>query len=507
MPTFWEIDVDSKGRGVELAWREESKQDWTVIGEKTAKRFRIAVPSSGRFLLRARPTDRNGKVLADEQKILTLEGGGPVTDRPDPADLTVPEPEVAQDGAAFFITQRAPLGQRQEEYLWECRHSLSGVDPEDAKQVGIFDVGDSTREDSWSGVGEQEIHVRIIRKADGVCGPWFSTALTPKDATEADTQDHSTGFASGTILPIGDVDVEPLEIASGNLRMRSDVALDDFANTALDDLAETTLDMMGGTPSLGRYRTPTVVLPETQAFAVEFCPVTGTITRPSLSLDDLAVEPLGPPELDDDDEPLDNEVDRMSATLEGTEEPVRAELKVATSASDSPTWSDADFKPHVPGKVHVCRSVAYEVTLRSLRGVVVEFSSLRIRRETVCRRCDARLVHVLREQTGHAIPRGKVVYLDGSGDVALAKADAVGTLAVGIVSLVPDANHLFVATSGIMRWPSHGLTLGTRYYLSPVTAGALTSTRPSGGEFIQSIVVPITSDELFIQIGQGEETA
>lgn len=511
MATHWEVDVEHEGRGVELAYREQSAQDWTLVGERPGSRFRVSVNAAGVFQLRARPVGTDGRPQADKQKVLTLDPGGPVTDRPDPTTLSVPETEVAQEGSAFLITQRGPLGQPAAEYRWECRHSLTAVDPEDAKQVGIFDIGETAREDAWSGLGTvtQSIHVRLIRRADGVCGAWQSVDILPKDATEADAEDHSTDFAGGTIVPICEDGPEPLEVDAGNILMRSDVSLDDFAAATLDSLEFVSLDRVAGTPIEGTYQTPTISLPDRQAFAIEFRPVVDAISRPDPSLDDLAFDPLGIPDVDlATDDPHDNEVDRMSATLDREQEPVRAELSVATSTANDPPseWLEADFHPHVPGRVHVAKHYACRVRNRSRFGLVVEFSSYRIRRERVCRRCDARLVQIRVEQAAHGFDVGDVVRWNGTAWEG-AQADAAGNLAAGIVSIDVDAATFFVALSGVVVWPAHGLTSGTIYYLDPVTPGALTTTRPSGGDFAQAVLVPISDDEVLVNIGQGEETA
>jgi hypothetical protein len=434
-----------------------------------------------------------------------------VTDRPDPSDITLPETEVAQEGSAFLITQRGPVGQVAEEYRWECRHSMTAVDPDDAKQVGIFEFGETAREDAWSGLGTatQAIHVRLIRRADGVCGAWQSVNVLPKDATEADAEDHLDDFGSGAIVPICEDGPEPLEVTGGNIFMRSDISLDDFEAATLDSLEFVSLDRVGGTPVEGTYQTPTVSLPDMQAFAIEFRPVVDAINRPDPSLDDLAFDPLGIPELDTDtDESLDNEVDRMSATLDREQEPVRTELLVATSTAPDPPaeWADVDFHPHVPGRVHVARHYAVRIRTRTRFGLVVEFSAFRIRRERVCRRCDARLVQIRVEQVAHGFDVGDVVRFNGTSWEG-AQADAAGNLAAGIVSIDVDAATFFVALAGVVVWPAHGLTSGTIYYLDPVTPGAITTTRPSGGDFAQAVLVPISDDEVLVNIGQGEETA
>ena len=59
-----------------------------------------------------------------------------------------------------------------------------------------------------------------------------------------------------------------------------------------------------------------------------------------------------------------------------------------------------------------------------------------------------------------------------------ARANDGGTLALGVVVVVGDANTFTVAQSGRFEISSHGLTVGQWYYLDATTAGALTTTEP-----------------------------
>lgn len=93
--------------------------------------------------------------------------------------------------------------------------------------------------------------------------------------------------------------------------------------------------------------------------------------------------------------------------------------------------------------------------------------------------------------SGSVIPPAAAVYVDGSGDVVAAQADALATsevsglaseelidtetadiLAMGVVSFVTTDWDAVTGGSG-------GLTPGSVYYLSPATAGHLTLTAPT----------------------------
>lgn len=81
-------------------------------------------------------------------------------------------------------------------------------------------------------------------------------------------------------------------------------------------------------------------------------------------------------------------------------------------------------------------------------------------------------------QAAHGFSVGNVVTYNGTVWV-LAKADsAADAEAVGIVSTVTSSSVFVITTNGYVTGLS-GLTAGTTYFLSPTSAGALTSTAPS----------------------------
>lgn len=81
-------------------------------------------------------------------------------------------------------------------------------------------------------------------------------------------------------------------------------------------------------------------------------------------------------------------------------------------------------------------------------------------------------------QAAHSLVVGNVVYLSGASYVA-AKADAQSTAEViGIVTTVTDVNTFTLTYSGYCNGLV-GLLPGTVYFLSDVTAGALTVTEPT----------------------------
>lgn len=107
----------------------------------------------------------------------------------------------------------------------------------------------------------------------------------------------------------------------------------------------------------------------------------------------------------------------------------------------------------------------------------------------------------------HSVAHGlsvlDVVYASGVGTVALAKADAAGTLAHMVVVAVTGLDTLIVSANGRYRAPAHGLTPGSQYYLSAATAGALTTTPPGSGNYVQQVLVPVDADHVLVNVGTG----
>lgn len=101
---------------------------------------------------------------------------------------------------------------------------------------------------------------------------------------------------------------------------------------------------------------------------------------------------------------------------------------------------------------------------------------------------------------GGTISAGEVVYMASTGKVLSADASSAAT-AIPLVGIALDSGVLddtiTVLTTGISDAQA-GLTTGTNYYLS-TTAGALTSTAPSGsGEIIINMGVATSATSLYV---------
>lgn len=99
------------------------------------------------------------------------------------------------------------------------------------------------------------------------------------------------------------------------------------------------------------------------------------------------------------------------------------------------------------------------------------------------------------DDPSHGFSDGDIVGWDGS-DYVKAQANAAGTPGIGMVyNATEDSYNL--AFHGVVEIPSHGFSTGLNY-LSPDTAGEMTTTLPGIGEKIQVVAFVYGSDEVFI---------
>ena len=115
-----------------------------------------------------------------------------------------------------------------------------------------------------------------------------------------------------------------------------------------------------------------------------------------------------------------------------------------------------------------------------------------------------------------AIARGVPVYIDGSGTVAAADADAVGTMpAIGIntTDLSGGAGEAEILISGIYRDDTYNFTVGNDVFVGTDPASntansdvlGITTTAPSGsGDTVQKIGVVLTADTVFFNFNTAE---
>lgn len=108
---------------------------------------------------------------------------------------------------------------------------------------------------------------------------------------------------------------------------------------------------------------------------------------------------------------------------------------------------------------------------------------------------------------------GNAVYSSGADAVSKAKADASGTkdvlgLAVAAITAaasgIIQCNGILVLTTGqwdALAGTTGGLTFNTPYFLSPTTAGLLTSVVPTAvGQYVGEIGRALSTTELMIDI-------
>lgn len=110
-------------------------------------------------------------------------------------------------------------------------------------------------------------------------------------------------------------------------------------------------------------------------------------------------------------------------------------------------------------------------------------------------------------QTSHGLSVGDIVRSNGTaGQFTKAQADsAANAEVIGIVTVVTDANNFTVTTEGYITTGVPAATAGTVFFLSPSTAGALTSTEPStvGQISIPLLTVITSAAKAFFTVRRG----
>lgn len=120
--------------------------------------------------------------------------------------------------------------------------------------------------------------------------------------------------------------------------------------------------------------------------------------------------------------------------------------------------------------------------------------------------------------TGSTLTKGQVVYLSGSSgqkvEVALARADSDTTSArtFGVVAeSISNAQSGFVITQGLLQGiDTNALTQGAIVWVSPTTAGGLTTTKPTAPDHLVMVGVCVnqasgTAGSLFVKVQNGYE--
>lgn len=98
---------------------------------------------------------------------------------------------------------------------------------------------------------------------------------------------------------------------------------------------------------------------------------------------------------------------------------------------------------------------------------------------------------------------GSVVYVDSSGVMQKAIATSSTTAnVIGIISKKPLSDKSNIKHAGTIEGVFTGLTIGADYYLSATTAGAITTSVPSSGNYKIKIGTAIKSNVLLIRIGE-----
>jgi hypothetical protein len=102
-------------------------------------------------------------------------------------------------------------------------------------------------------------------------------------------------------------------------------------------------------------------------------------------------------------------------------------------------------------------------------------------------------------QENHGLSALEVVKM-GVTSWSLADGTAEANLGDALILRVPDFNRFIITSNGVVEVLSHGLTVGTPYWLSASTPGALTTTKPTTGNWAQHVLTPISRDLLLVNL-------
>ena len=456
------------------------------------------IPSADRASIRVTVIDESGAASPVSREVTVRPAVDIVTDRDDPSTLTFPDPAIVQEGPVVTITPRVPDGETDEEYEYEIRQSTSGGGADDAVHVGFTGAGMPISAPAWP--EDFDIHYRPYRPHDGAQGAWGSVAVAVLDTVGDVVKDHDAGWG-GTIEDTIATGVATMEISGGDLQFRVDITADELgtSSVSVDDLLAVSADQIGIAPHEGIYTAPITDTGASSAFQVLWKPGLGTITRPTPSVDDLLSEPVAREDVDTSGDYVDWRVRDSGFTADGDNYPQHVRAKIATSTAASPTFVDADFDWWVPGRVYYCRTYAMRFHFYSYGLTRWVWDHMRIWRwcaEHWLISCHRKAWSRIESEPTHGFAVGNVVMHDASNWV---KADASAGSTMPAFGLVVNVttDTFRVSTTGLVEWPSHGLTVGTEYYVSE-TAGTLTTTAPTGGALSQGFLIPVDVDTVYL---------
>ncbi|MFZ7154017.1 MAG: hypothetical protein ACO1HP_09590 [Bacteroidota bacterium] len=104
---------------------------------------------------------------------------------------------------------------------------------------------------------------------------------------------------------------------------------------------------------------------------------------------------------------------------------------------------------------------------------------------------------------GENLAAGDFVYFDSSGDVFKADASAIAKAAVGYVLDAVTSGQPATVYFDDANTSVTGLTVGSKYYLSGSTPGAITTTAPTtSGHIVQSVGVPHLATSLHVRLSE-----
>ncbi|MHC4716997.1 MAG: hypothetical protein ACYS5V_08510 [Planctomycetota bacterium] len=365
-----------------LEYRKPNERATFRLGETTQSVSEWEINEPGTVELIATVRDKTGRL----HRPGTTAAWSPqeaISPEPLPKDVTTwPGPVVTQDGPVLTVTPNVAPGLDPADYEMEVRVGSGAA--KDALQIGFVAPGRGI--DTHAIPGGQTIYSRAHRLEDGRMSDWDSTSFTVPTPIIDPTTDHTNDFASGTLETVG-AGTAPLEINGGDLRHVAIYAGDLDGAT---DYAGDYTDVYAGDARLywspASYTTANIVLDVPEDIQVQpYHEMSATDRLATLYAGDCHW-PAALPHVHADGSFHDPRVFECSLQNGADETPVVIDYKIATSASATPTFVDADFIDLVPGQVHsAVKTYAVRATVTTYLQKRFTIDTVNVRRWIWCR--------------------------------------------------------------------------------------------------------------------------
>ena len=383
---FFEIGfvLEGDAKRVDIRWRRTTSTPWAALGEFNTSPATIEIAAnSARVEVQVRPLDASRRPIGSG-KILTADTDADIVNRDEPFAITPVDPVVEQDGPVLTVKPTVPAGIDPDEFEVEVRTAAAAVTAEeDATHVGFVAPGEPIKAHVCPGQTSQKVFHRLRRLEDGRSSDWLSTTVELGKGEQEGMQGHTNDFASGSIVDRV-TGFTPLEVSGGDLQFLG-LSYDDLSAVSYDDLSGLSNQDLGVLPTEGAYRTETVELDVAEDLQFQVCAEMTSHGSTDFSLDEFDQFPM---EWLQEQVAgfVDERIANMGLSLDGDLTPVNFEVKVATSATASPTFTANDYTAYKPGEVRrSVRAYAIEIVFLSPYGSQFTIDKIDIRHWIFCK--------------------------------------------------------------------------------------------------------------------------